>query len=105
LKVIVNILARSSVSLFSSFIHLQWIKAFYHRGIGILKLGLLAVNMQDAWIAFARTGDPSCEGLGDWPPYSDKRRTMILEENCHVEDAPYEDERRAWEPIPNMFLG
>lgn len=65
----------------------------------------LATNMQDAWIAFARTGDPSCEGLGDWPPYGDKRRTMILEENCHVEDAPYEDERRAWEPIPNVFLG
>ena len=53
--------------------------------------------IQDAWIAFARTGDPSCESVGTWPPYGDHRVTMMLGKDCHIEEAPYEDERRAWE--------
>ncbi len=60
--------------------------------------------IQDAWIAFARTGDPSCEGVGTWPPYGDRRVTMMLGKDCHVEEAPYEDERRAWEQTI-MFTG
>jgi para-nitrobenzyl esterase len=65
----------------------------------------LTRNIQDAWLAFARTGDPSCESLGNWPQYGSRRETMILGEKCHVAEAPYEDERRAWDPIPNAFLG
>ena len=65
----------------------------------------LVRNMQDAWIAFARTGNPSCESLGNWPTYGNERKTMILGEECRVEDAPYEDERSAWDPIPSVFLG
>ena len=53
----------------------------------------LSQNMQDAWIAFARTGNPSCESMGQWPQYDQKRNTMILGEKCHVEEAPYEEER------------
>jgi para-nitrobenzyl esterase len=53
--------------------------------------------MQDAWLAFARTGDPSCESIGKWPVYGSKRMTMILDKNCHVEAAPYEEERQAWD--------
>lgn len=60
--------------------------------------------IQDAWIAFARTGDPSCESIGTWPPYGDYRVTMILGKDCHVEEAPYEGERRAWEQT-RMFSG
>lgn len=59
----------------------------------------LSQCMQDAWIAFARTGDPSCERIGEWPPYGEKRKTMILGKDCHVEEAPYEEERRAWDNI------
>jgi para-nitrobenzyl esterase len=57
----------------------------------------LAKCMQDAWLAFARTGDPSCESIGKWPVYGSKRLTMILDEKCHVEAAPYEEERQAWD--------
>jgi para-nitrobenzyl esterase len=57
----------------------------------------LSRNIQDGWIAFARTGNPSCEGLGTWPQYGEGRSTMILGKECHVEEAPYDDERRAWE--------
>jgi len=65
----------------------------------------LAKIIQDAWLAFAHTGNPSCESLGNWPQYSSRRETMMLGEDCHVEEAPYDEERRAWDPIPNMFLG
>ncbi|MGD0795295.1 MAG: carboxylesterase/lipase family protein [Dehalococcoidales bacterium] len=59
----------------------------------------LSQCIQDAWLAFARTGNPSCECLGKWPEYGKKRLTMILGKNCHVEEAPYEDERKAWEGV------
>jgi para-nitrobenzyl esterase len=57
----------------------------------------LAKCMQDAWLAFARTGDPSCESIGKWPVYGSKRTTMILDKDCHVEAAPYDEERQAWD--------
>jgi para-nitrobenzyl esterase len=59
----------------------------------------LANCIQDAWLAFARTGDPSCECLGKWPVYGEKRMTMVLGKDSHVEAAPYEAERRAWENV------
>ena len=53
--------------------------------------------MQDAWVAFARHGDPSHPGLPPWPRYEATRRaTMLLGRECGVIDAPYEDERRFW---------
>lgn len=62
----------------------------------------LSECIQEAWIAFARTGDPSCESIGKWPVYGKNRATMILDKDCHVEEAPYEDERRAWDIMPNI---
>jgi para-nitrobenzyl esterase len=57
-------------------------------------------SLQDAWAAFARTGDPSSPGVGTWPRYGKERVTMILDRKCRVEEAPYEEERRAWEKLP-----
>jgi para-nitrobenzyl esterase len=62
----------------------------------------LAKSMQDAWLAFARTGDPSCESIGKWPVYGNQRLTMILDKKCHIEAAPYEEERLAWEKVKGM---
>jgi para-nitrobenzyl esterase len=59
----------------------------------------LAKCIQDAWLAFAHTGDPSNEYIGKWPVYGSKRMTMILDKKCHVKVAPYEEERLAWEKI------
>jgi para-nitrobenzyl esterase len=59
----------------------------------------LAERMQDAWLAFARTGDPSCASIGKWPVYGKERMTMIFDKNARVEAAPYEDERRAWDSL------
>ena len=56
--------------------------------------------MQEAWLAFARTGRPAHPALGDWPTYDEKRRaTMILGESCGVEDAPLETERALWDAL------
>jgi para-nitrobenzyl esterase len=59
----------------------------------------LSIKMQDAWLAFARSGNPACDSLGDWPPYCDKRKTMMLGRECHVEAAPYEEERHFWDTV------
>lgn len=60
----------------------------------------LSQKMQDAWTAFARTGDPSCESLGGWEQYGEGRNVMVLDRECRLETAPCEEERRAWENIP-----
>jgi carboxylesterase type B len=61
----------------------------------------LAARIQDAWIAFARTGRPAHPGLGEWPAYTAReRRTMILDRRCRVEAAPRESERALWESLP-----
>jgi para-nitrobenzyl esterase len=65
----------------------------------------LSKKMQSAWLAFARTGNPNPSGEpGLWPTYGEKRATMIFGEQFRVEEAPYEEERRAWEGIPNTAL-
>jgi para-nitrobenzyl esterase len=57
----------------------------------------LSEKMMDAWLAFARTGSPSTDALGDWPAYdADRRATMILGRTTAVEEAPYEPERAHW---------
>jgi para-nitrobenzyl esterase len=59
----------------------------------------LSQRMQNAWLAFARTGNPTCPSLGDWPKYGEQRRTMLLGSDCRLEEAPYEEERQAWEIV------
>jgi len=57
----------------------------------------LAHRMQDAWAAFARSGDPHHDGLPAWPRYERVHRsTMLLGRECGVADAPYEAERAFW---------
>jgi len=61
----------------------------------------LSRNVQDAWIAFARTGDPSCEGLGKWPAYGERRNTMLFGQQSGIQEAPFEVERRIWDSAPD----
>ncbi len=65
----------------------------------------LAAAMQDAWAAFARTGNPSSPALGDWPVYGEDRSTMFIGgERCHVVQAPYEAERRALAAVSDELM-
>ena len=41
----------------------------------------LQAEMAGAWVAFARCGDPSHEGIGTWAPYdAEKGTTMVFDE-------------------------
>lgn len=54
----------------------------------------LAANMMDAWIAFARSGDPSHPGIGRWPAYdADARPTLVFDVESRVVADPLADER------------
>ncbi len=58
----------------------------------------LSEKMQDSWVAFARSGDPSCDAVGSWPAYDPVRRpTMVLGPDGGVEDDPRRSERLIWE--------
>jgi para-nitrobenzyl esterase len=59
----------------------------------------LADCMQDAWLAFTKTGDPSSTCAGKWPVYGKERNTMVFDKNTRVVAAPYDEERAAWDNV------
>lgn len=69
------------------------------------KAQALSAKMQEAWASFARRGNPSCESVGKWEVYGEQRRTMILGKQCMLVDAPYDEERRVWESLPESAVG
>jgi para-nitrobenzyl esterase len=44
----------------------------------------LADKVSDAWIAFARTGNPNHAGLPNWPAFNSKVPTMVFDNTCEV---------------------
>lgn len=66
----------------------------------------LADAMSNAWIAFARSGDPNAGSLPVWPPFDLTRRaTMIFDARPHVVDDPRGDERRLFNQVPYVQPG
>jgi para-nitrobenzyl esterase len=60
----------------------------------------LAHRMSEAWVSFARTGNPSHAGLPDWPSFTaSERATMIFDTECQVMNDPFGDERRAMQEL------
>lgn len=60
----------------------------------------LAERTMDAWLSFARSGEPGHEGLGAWPAFDTERRsTMLLGATCEIVEAPFDAERRAWDGL------
>jgi para-nitrobenzyl esterase len=54
----------------------------------------LAAKMSDAWIRFARTGDPNHAQLPHWSPVTDEKlTTMIFDRNCEALVAPDAEEQ------------
>jgi para-nitrobenzyl esterase len=57
----------------------------------------VATPMHQAWVAFARTGDPNHPGLPEWPSYdTDRRATMRFDRRSQVVLDPAGDERALW---------
>jgi len=56
----------------------------------------LAGKMAEAWVSFARTGNPNHAGLPDWPAFDTTRRsTMVFDTECRAVSDPFGVERRA----------
>ncbi len=61
----------------------------------------LSRDMMDAWLSFARTGDPAAASVGAWSAYDEaKRQTMVFDTRfSRQEDDPFGEERRALEAL------
>jgi len=56
----------------------------------------LAPRISDAWVAFARNGDPNTPKLPHWPAFNAQTRpTMVLNNVSKVENDPIRDRRVA----------
>jgi para-nitrobenzyl esterase len=75
-------------------------------GTGV-KADALSNAMMESWIAFAKTGNPSCAAAGEWPSYdAATRNTMMFGDgDPHVALAPSEARRKAWDAIPEERIG
>jgi para-nitrobenzyl esterase len=58
----------------------------------------LATQVSEAWIHFARTGNPNHAGIPSWPAFTaEKCPTMIFDSPCETKDNPDTAERKATE--------
>jgi para-nitrobenzyl esterase len=60
----------------------------------------LARQMSEAWVSFARSGNPNHDSLPNWPAFTPSARaTMVFDAQCRVLNDPYGQERRAMQEI------
>ena len=58
---------------------------------------MVCEQMMDAWIAFARTGNPNADSIPDWPAYeTEKRSTMVFGKDTKVVEKYHDKHREAW---------
>ena len=66
---------------------------------------ILSDRVSNAWLAFARTGNPNHPGLTAWPAFDPHRRaTMIFDNDCRVVNDPNAAERIAMRAVPPMQI-
>lgn len=66
----------------------------------------LAARMSEAWIAFARSGDPNTAAIPRWPAFELHRRaTMVFGRDVGVVDDPRGRERRLFGQVPYVQPG
>jgi para-nitrobenzyl esterase len=57
----------------------------------------LAAKTSEAWIQFARSGNPNHKGLPNWPAYTTaERATMVFDNACKIVNDPGSEERKLW---------
>jgi para-nitrobenzyl esterase len=66
----------------------------------------MADAMSEAFLAFARTGDPNCKAIPRWEPYDlPRRQTMVFDAPPRLVDDPRGAERRLFEKVPFIQAG
>ncbi|PZQ59981.1 MAG: carboxylesterase [Phenylobacterium zucineum] len=66
----------------------------------------MADQMSEAFIAFARTGDPNCKAVPRWEPYAvPRRQTMVFDIPSRLVDDPRGGERRLFGKVPFVQAG
>ena len=61
-------------------------------------LNAISHKVMDAWIAFARSGNPNHEGIPQWPSYNvEKRSTMLINKEFKVVEKFLDKERATWD--------
>jgi para-nitrobenzyl esterase len=62
--------------------------------------GALAAKVSQAWINFAKKGDPNHGALPHWSPVSsDKLPTMIFDDACEARDNPDRLEQKVMDSV------
>jgi para-nitrobenzyl esterase len=65
----------------------------------------LAEQMSEAWLAFARTGNPNTAAIPDWPAYDVQRRaTMVFDTQSRVVDDFRSHERQLFESVSGFAM-
>jgi para-nitrobenzyl esterase len=62
----------------------------------------LADKISDAWIAFARTGNPSTAKLPTWTAYNEERPTMLFDNESKVVNDPDKATREVMQRVLKM---
>ena len=66
----------------------------------------MADRMSEAFLAFARTGDPNCKAIPHWAPYTlPRRQTMVFDNQTRMVDDPRGAERRLFTKVPFVQAG
>ncbi|MGZ5986354.1 MAG: carboxylesterase/lipase family protein [Caulobacteraceae bacterium] len=66
----------------------------------------MADRVAEAFLAFARTGDPNCAALPHWEPYGlARRQTMVFDNTPRLADDPRGAERRLFQKVPFVQAG
>lgn len=65
-----------------------------------------ADQMSEAFVAFAKTGDPNHKGIPAWKPYElAKRSTMVFDAASQLVDDPRGEERKLFAAVPYIQRG
>ena len=83
-------------------VHVPAVQLFTGAGV---EAETLSTQMQQAWLAFAHTGDPTHPGLeGGWPAWDLKKRTtMVFGPRTGAVDGPRDTELAVWERYRPLF--